>query len=189
MNMRTARCAGCSMVVVALAVAAIPCQAQHGRGGGAETAVAVVPPGWENSRALARKLVGTWSLVSATGEDGGGTALPFGASPKGYMTISSKRRFSIQIFRSGAGDPAADDCFGGGAAANEGKPRCISFFGTYELDEKQRLMLLHVNAANAPDAAGTGQLRVVALSGDELTLAGSPAGSAASGKTVWKRIK
>jgi len=189
--MKTLICklAGSAIIAAGLSVAATPGWAQQGRGGGAETAVAVMPPGWGQYRGLAKQLVGTWSLVAVTTEDAGRITTPFGPHPLGYMTISSKGRFSIQIARAGASSSASGNRMTGSADENKAVVQSIAYFGTYGLDEKQRMMNLHIEAGTFPNGEGTEQKRLIAFSGDELTVTNPAAGAGGTTKIVWKRIK
>jgi len=180
---------GYAIIVAGLPMAATPGWAQQGRGGSADTAVAVMPLGWGQHRGLGKQLVGTWSLVAVTNEDAGKITTPFGPHPLGYMTISSKGRFSIQIARAGAPGPVAGNRMTGSADENKAGVQSIAYFGTYRLDEKQRTIDLHIEASTSPDPEGTEQKRLIAFSGDELTVTNPPAAAGGTTKTVWKRIK
>ncbi len=187
--MKTPMChfAGSAIIVAGLSVAATVGWAQQGRGGSAETAVAVMPPGWGQYRGLAKQLVGTWSLASVTNEDAGKITNPFGPNPAGYMTLSSKGRFSIQISRSRTSGFASDNRVTGSTEENKSLVQSIEYFGTYGLDEKQRMINLHIDASTVPNGEAAEQKRLIAFSGDELTVTNPAVGGRM--KIVWKRIK
>jgi len=107
----------------------------------------------------------------------------------GYMTISSKGRFSIQISRFGASSSASDNGVTTSADEHKAAMQSSSYFGTYGLDEKQRILALHIEADTIPTGETAERKTAIAFSSDELTITEQTAGTGGTTKNVWKRIK
>ena len=71
---------------------------------------------------------------------------------------------------------------------SDGGARSISYFGAYTLDAADSTMTMHIDASSRAGAAGRDEKRVVAVSGDELTVENrQPARSLGSIKMTWRR--
>jgi hypothetical protein len=64
----------------------------------------------------------------------------------------------------------------------------ITYFGTYSLSETDRVMAIHVDGSSFPNWNGSDLKRIVAITGDQLTLT-VPIPGGESVDVVWKRAK
>jgi len=140
---------------------------------------------------LKQQLTGAWTMVSDTVERDGTKVAPFGPSPKGSMILTSDGHFSIVLTRPDVPKFASNSRTGGTAdenkAAMEGS---IGYFGTYTVSDADKTVNLHVEASTFPNWSGTDQKRIVALSGDEMTVTNpTPSIGPGTATLVWKRAK
>jgi hypothetical protein len=140
---------------------------------------------------LAKQLVGTWILVSLVIERPDGSKFDaYGPNPKGTIVFDGTGRYINAVVR--ADRPKFDS-----GSRLEGTPEQNKAivegtnvsFGTYSVDEKERSLMLHVEAAMIPNSIGNSLKRMVTLNGDELTL--SYPGSTGRGQAtnVYRRAK
>jgi hypothetical protein len=138
----------------------------------------------ETARAAKDQLVGTWSLVSVTAEEGGNKLEPFGPNPQGLMMLDGNGHFSVVITH----PPKFTSNHGmeGNNAAVQGS---IGYFGTYSISEADKSLTIHIEASTFPNYTGTDQKRPFTLIGDELKWTNSTTSIGATGSMVWKRVK
>lgn len=120
-----------------------------------------------STKSLKEQLVGHWQLVSVTVN---GTK-PFGDNPQGSMFLDAAGHMSVIVI-------------------SGGNARSLSYFGTYSVDEANKMMMMHVVASGGGSANASGRdfKRLIALSGDELTVTNeAPAGGPGPIKLVWKQ--
>ena len=142
---------------------------------------------------MAHELVGAWALVDFEFRtDDGKVVHPFGEQARGSIIYTASGRYSAQLMRRGRPHLAAGDQLRGTpeeiAANFKG---CISYFGRYEVDEKEGVVIHHVEGSLFPNMEGTRQERFFELSGDRLVLRTPPtrlASEMAVGVLVWKRL-
>jgi Lipocalin-like domain len=135
---------------------------------------------------LKDQLVGVWSAVSNTEEYADGTKTPWGPDVKGSLILEANGQFSLQI---GVG----------GRAKVEGNPaehpvgKYISYFGTYEVSDADKVLSLKVVMGSFPGWDGTVQKRVIVSVGDQMTFKGAAPIPSAKGPftpvVVWDRVK
>ncbi len=128
---------------------------------------AIAAPSFAQTQAksLEEQLVGHWRLVS----NSVGDAQPYGVHPQGSMFLDAGGDYSIIV-------------------VSDGGARSISYFGAYTLDAADSTMTMHIDASSRAGAAGRDEKRVVAVSGDELTVENrQPARSLGSIKMTWRR--
>lgn len=128
---------------------------------------AIAAPSFAQTQAksLEEQLVGHWRLVSISVGD----AQPYGVHPQGSMFLDAGGDYSIIV-------------------VSDGGARSISYFGAYTLDAADSTMTMHIDASSRAGAAGRDEKRVVAVSGDELTVENcQPARSLGSIKMTWRR--
>ena len=139
-------------------------------------------------------MVGAWSLADFEFRRRDGSVVhPFGEKARGSIIYTESGRYSAQLMRRGRPHLAAGDQLQGTAAeiaANfEG---CISYFGSYEVDEAEGVIVHHVEGSLFPNMEGTRQRRFFEISADQLVLRTPPTrlrGERAVGVLVWRRIK
>jgi Lipocalin-like domain len=145
----------------------------------------------QKSGRLKQKLVGAWTMVSDTVDQGGTKVEPFGPSPKGSMIVTGDGRFSIVLTRPDVPKFASSSRTGGTAEENKAAMAGgIGYFGTYTVSEADKTVNLHVEASTFPNWSGSDQKRIVALSGDDLTVTNpTPSIGPGTATLVWKRAK
>ncbi len=140
---------------------------------------------------LKQQLIGTWTMVSDTVDQGGTKVEPFGPSPKGAMLLTSDGHFSIVLTRPDVPKFASGSRTGGTAEENQAAMAGgIGYFGTYTVSDADKTVHLHVEASTFPNWSGSDQKRIVALSGDEMTVTNpTPSIGPGTATLVWKRAK
>ena len=138
-----------------------------------------------------KDVIGAWTLVSVTVEQGEKKIEPYGANPKGSMIYDGSGRFSIAITRSGLPRVASNNRESSTPDESVAIARgSIAYFGTYTFSEPDRVMTVKIEGRTFPNWEGVEQKRVIAISGDTLTLTNPTVSSGAGvAKVVWKRAK
>ena len=129
----------------------------------------------------AKKLVGTWRLVSITGSD----LAPYrGEKPSGLIYYDEKGHMAVQIMPSrprakyAAQLPTPEE-------ARDAVLGYTAYFGTYTVDEQKRTVTHHRTGNINPGALGDFVRRYEFLPGDRILL--SPLESKAG--LTWERVK
>ena len=144
-------------------------------------------------KSLKEQLVGTWTLVSWDQRNADGTTVQlFGANPKGIAFFDTTGHYIITVMRSDRAKYAIEN-FGQIAqtTAEENKATAqgtITYFGTYSVNEADRVIAIHVEASSFPNWNGTDQKRFFELTEDQLKLIVRPR-PGVSGDVLWKRAK
>jgi hypothetical protein len=141
---------------------------------------------------LSDRLVGTWRLVSYTGQGADGRATnEYGANPRGRLIYDKGGRMSVHL-----ADPRRKPFVSGDplrAAPDEMKDAFagyFGYFGTYTVDEKAGVVTHHVEEASYPNFAGTNQRRFFTLQGRRLILRTPPVlagGTEITYVAIWER--
>jgi len=149
-----------------------------------------VDPAYSRDQTLQDKLAGTWMLdnlqaVTWDEEDRN----PFGSAPKGRMILDQNGQVTCVIIGSEHVPFLSADRLTGTAAENQSAVQSTqAFFGTYSVNEKDNLVVFHVERSLFPNWDETDQSLTVTLSGDELhQIKAGP--HASTGYAVWKRVK
>jgi Lipocalin-like domain len=139
----------------------------------------------------AKELLGSWTLISVTVNQGGDKIEPFGPNPKGTMTFDGNGRFSIVVVRSDLPKFSSNNREMGTPDENKAVVQgSIAYFGTYSVSEEDREFIVHVEGSTFSNWVGTDQKRVFAITGDELKYTNSNrSGGAGTALVVWKRAK
>jgi hypothetical protein len=134
-----------------------------------------------------KDLVGTWTLVSLTADQGGKKVEPFGPNPKGQLTFSEGGRYSLIVMRSDLPKFASNNRTTGSPEENKAVVVGSNVnFGTYSVEGNQ--IVLRVEAATFPNANGAEQKRSFSLEGDAMTFI-VPVASGGAHHLVWKKTK
>jgi hypothetical protein len=135
-------------------------------------------------------LVGTWSLTSADSVKADGTRVAvFGPSPKGTMIFTEDGRFALIQMRGDLPKLAANN-------RDQGTPEeykavvsgSIAYFGTYVLNEAEKLITLKLEGSTYANLLGAEQKRIItSLTAGELTFTNprNPAGMTL--EVGWRR--
>jgi hypothetical protein len=135
----------------------------------------------------AKDLVGTYTIVSLSVDQGDKKVEPFGPNPKGLMTLDASGRYSIVLIRPGLGKFASKNRDTGTTEENKAiVTGSIAHFGTYTVADGA--IVFRIENATFPNWDGQEQKRTLTVSGDELkyTLTSTIGGTST---VLWKRAK
>lgn len=139
-----------------------------------------------------QQFVGTWTLVSIRYLRPDGTAIePFGPNAAGMLVFDGDR-FATQVMAANLPKFASNNRMIGTPAEFSAISRgVVAYFGTYTVNEADRVVTLHIERSSFPNWEKTDQLRKFAFSGDELryTAVSSTANPAEAAELVWKRAR
>jgi hypothetical protein len=138
-----------------------------------------------DAQSLKNQLIGSWSIVRNCEEfqDGKKNCSPFGDNMKGLLMFDASS-FSFQMIA------------GGRAKTND--PRTpvgplVAYFGTYSVNEADKVLTYHIERATWPNFEGQDQKRIVTIKGDEMSYKSDAPISSPQGPFVpnleFKRIK
>ncbi|HEX7614495.1 MAG TPA: lipocalin-like domain-containing protein [Thermoanaerobaculia bacterium] len=137
-------------------------------------------------------LVGAWKLLVFEFRSEGQVVYPFGMNYSGLCLYDTTGHMSIQIMRGDRPRFAVNDQQAGTheeiAAALEG---CLSYFGTYVVDETHGVVVHHVSQSLFPNWIGTDQVRFFRFSGERLIVAAPTQqvrGHLMDAMLVWERL-
>ena len=136
-------------------------------------------------KSLKEQLVGTWILVSCDTKGADGTTLPFCVNPAGTLSFDASGRYVVVIAARGRPKFTA----GRNSPADEYKAAAQGFganFGTWSANDADKIITLHIEAAQNPNREGIDDKDMVTIVGDELRLV--EVGPRPSVE-VWRRAK
>ena len=137
-----------------------------------------------------KDLVGTWTLVSITFEQGGKEVDYYGSNPQGQAIFDPNGRFSMIITRSDLPKFAYDNREEGTAAENKAVAQgSIAIFGTYSVSETDQAITLHIEGSTFPNWKGVDHKRPFKLSGDQLSWTNPTPSRRGVAQLVWKRAQ
>lgn len=151
--------------------------------------IGIAPPNAAVAQ-TAKDFVGTWTLVSATTEQGGTKTNTFGATPKGVLMLDANGRYMI-IFTS-ADIPKVASNNRLTATADENKAivgGSVAHFGTYAVNEADKSFTFKVESATFPNWNKTEQKRSFVIAGGELKYTVPTATGGGTATIVWKQVK
>src|SRR5262245_44915784 len=142
-------------------------------------------PAAGQSPPLRQQIVGTWAYVHNYNvmPDGKRTE-PQGPQGigKGIFILDSNGRFVWNLIRSDIPKFASNNRQNGSDAENKAAVQgTIAYYGTYEVDEASKSLIMRIEYSSFPNFNGVEQRRTVKLENDELTVINS---TAASGGTA-----
>lgn len=144
-------------------------------------------------KSLKEQLVGTWTLVSSDQVLPDGSKLKqFGANPKGINVFDASGRFFIMVASADNARIASKDPSSKTNSEEEGGliVESIAYYGTYTVNEVEKLLFLHLEASTFPNQIGTDQKRTItSLTADELKYSNPAAMSGVQVNQVWKRAE
>ena len=151
-------------------------------------AFGVAMPAGPASAQADKNLVGAWTIVSITVEQGDKKSEPYGSNPKGTQVFDGSGRFAIVVTRPDLPKVASNNRET--ATAEEGQQIArgsIGYFGTYTTNEGDKSMTLQIEGATFANWVGTSQKRTYTISGDEMQLTNPTASGGGTAKVVLKR--
>jgi hypothetical protein len=116
----------------------------------------------------------------------------FGANPTGVNVFEANGRFFVLIASADESKIASNDPNnktnskeGGGLI-----PESIAYYGTYTVNEAEKVIMLHLDASTFPNLVGTDQKRIItSLTADELKYGTPAAMLGMQVRQVWKRAE
>jgi len=140
---------------------------------------------------LKEQLVGTWTLVSSDQVMPDGSKLKqFGTNPKGINVFEANDRFFLMIASADNSKIASKDPSRKKNAEEVGglMTESIAYYGTYTVNEAERVVVLHLGGSTCPNQIGTDQKRsIISLTADELKYSSPAAMPGVQVHQVWKR--
>ena len=143
-------------------------------------------------KTLKEQLVGAWVAVSNdnVGADGA-RRQPFGASPNGTLFLDASGRYALILARPDRPKFKANNRLQGTAdeikAAWDG---VTAHFGTWSVNEGERVITLQMQGATFPNLEGRESKRpILSLTADELKWANPEAGSGGKSETLYRRAR
>ena len=143
-------------------------------------------------KSLKEQLVGTWTLVSSDQVRPDGSKLKqFGANPKGINVFDANGRFFLMVASAdnskiASRDPSKMNPEDVGGLIVES----IAYYGTYTVNEAERVAILHLEASTFPNQIGTDQKRTItSLTADELKYSYPAATPGVQVHQGWKRAE
>ena len=144
----------------------------------------------QDGKSLKHQIVGAWTLVSNTVVRPDGSKVDvFSTNPKGLYIFEKSGRFAVVNISPDLPKFASGNRMQGTADENKAiVTGSIALFGTYSVNEADKVLVLNVQGSTWPAWTGTEQKRPITLKGDTLswTLAASVGGTAT---VVIKRVK
>lgn len=146
--------------------------------------------------ASAKRLVGTWKLVAIEERDASGKVvvpLDFGADAVGILTYDASGHMAAQAGRRGRPRLETEDVHR--APAEQAKAAFTgyaAYFGTYEVNERERIVIHHVEGSLLPNWEGGDQRRKFTFAGDKLILeppAFQAQGEKRARRLTWQRVR
>ena len=155
-------------------------------------AVAFGPgPAGAQSTSLKQQLVGTWNYVLAYNILPNGTRIePQGQNGKGILILDANGHFSWNLMKPDLPKFASSNRQTGTDAENRAVVQgSLAYFGTYEVDEAGKALVMHIEASSFPNFSGAQQRRGIKLENDELTVINQAGASGGTAYVSWKRAK
>jgi hypothetical protein len=113
----------------------------------------------------------------------------FGANPTGVNVFDANGRFFVLI-------ASADDSKIASNNPNKSEegggliPKSMAYYGTYLVNETEKVVMLHLEASTFPNLVGTDQKRIItSLTADELRYSNPAAMHGVQVHQVWKRAE
>ncbi len=146
----------------------------------------------EKGGTLAKKIQGSWTLVSVVNEQDGKKTDEFGPNPRGLMILTPDGHFSGIVMRAALPKFASNNREKGTAEENQAIVQgSIAYFGKYKVvSEKEGKVNMSIEGNTFPNLDRQSWDRVMAVKGDELRVT-NPKPSLGRGINyqIWKRAK
>ncbi|HKG01192.1 MAG TPA: lipocalin-like domain-containing protein [Xanthobacteraceae bacterium] len=152
-------------------------------------AFGVAMPASPASAQADKNLVGAWTIVSITIEQGDKKSEPYGPNVKGTQVFDANGRFAVVVMRGDLPKVASNNRETATPEESQQIARgSLAYFGSYTTNETDKSMTLQIESATLANWNGTTQKRLYVITGDQMTLT-NPTTSAGSGvaKVVLKR--
>jgi hypothetical protein len=142
-------------------------------------------------KSLEKRLIGSWTMTSNVLDQDGKKSEPFGPGAKGTAMFSADKRAAVIITRADLPKFASNNRTTGTPEDNKAVVAgSIAYFGTYDVNEADKLLTMHLEGSTFPNWTGTDQKRTIELAGDEMKFTNKTPSMGQGVVTVtWKRIK
>ena len=138
-------------------------------------------------------LIGAWRLTSFIRKTDDEVIYPFGENAQGSLIYTETGRFSGQVMRPDRPQFVSEDLMKGTAEEIEANYKgFISYYGHYEFDGENGIVVHHVEGSLFPNWEGQPQKRFFDLSGSQLKLTTEPilwGGGEIVAVLLWERIE
>jgi hypothetical protein len=135
------------------------------------------------------QFVGTWTLVSCTGANGGTPDRC--VNPDGRVMFDAAGRFMVTVAPRGR-PKCSGTCGRAQMSADQYKAATQGFaasFGNWSFNDADQTLTTTNEAALLPNGEGNESKNKVSLTGDELRITNILAGGAAGGTDIWRRAR
>ena len=138
-------------------------------------------------------VIGMRRLISfAIQGDDGTLTYPFGKDVAGLAIIDAKGYFSAQLMdMKRPSFKSADPRGGTPGQVKTAFENYVGYYGTFDLDDTNGVIIFHVRGAWLPNWIGSDQIRYYTLSGTRMTISTAPllfGGKKVVGKLIWERV-
>lgn len=145
-----------------------------------------------SAQTLKDRLVGTWIFVSAFDVQKDGTKIDrWGPNPKGTLMFDANGRYTQLIHRSDI--PKFSGNSQNSGTADEYKTvmqNLVASFGTYSVNEADKMLITNVEGGAFPNQYGATQRRIISmLTADELRYTNAATNVGTTAEAVWRRPK
>jgi hypothetical protein len=139
---------------------------------------------------IKEQLVGTWMFVSLVRVRPDGSRFdPYGQNPKGIWMFDANGNFAQLLMRSDIPKFAANNREQGTPEENKAVVQgSISTYGTYSVNETDRVINVHIVGSSYPNSNGAdGRRIIISLTGDELKVRDPANSTGVTVEATWKR--
>ncbi len=142
---------------------------------------------------LKEQLVGAWTLVSADIVRNDGSKIEvFGPNPKGTLIYTSDGHFALVQMRSDLPKLASNSRDRGTSEENQAVVQgSITYFGTYAVNEAEKVITLQLEASTFANLVGGGEQKrlITSITADELKFVNPRTPSGSTLEVGWKRAR
>jgi len=140
---------------------------------------------------LKQQLIGTWTYVIAYNIMPNGARIePQGPNGKGILIMDANGRFVWDLIKPDLPRFASNNRQTGTEAENRAVVQgALACFGTYEVDEAGKALVMHIEYSSFPNFNGAEQRRSIKIENDELTVINSAGASGGTAYVSWTRVK
>jgi Flp pilus assembly pilin Flp len=145
----------------------------------------------QKKSSLTQQVQGSWTMVSNVLDQGGNKTDPYGPAAKGSVMLTSNGRVMLIITRADVPKFASNNRTTGTPEENKAAVAgSIAYFGTYTVNDADKMLLMHLEGSTYPNWVGTDQKRTLDLSGDEMKFINqNPSMGQGTVTVTWKRVK
>ena len=144
------------------------------------------------SKSIKEQIAGTWTFVSALDIYPDGRRNDrWGSNPKVIFIFDGNGRFAQFITRSDLPKIAAGTADKGTTEENRAiLGGLVASFGTYTVNEAEKMVITHIEGGAFPNLIGVDQKRVIlSLTADELKYTNPATSTGTTAESTWKRVK